>query len=125
MSKWIQTFQKQSEDGCKSLLDYEIKAEGEHGTKPLRVGYHMEACTIKSLGTFATGSEAWFDWYNDHLQILFYEGMSDEVALYFRLNEDGTVAEIVVREDLLPLVIPEPTEMTLWSKRRDRITDDP
>ena len=59
------------------------------------------------------------DWWNDRLQLLAYDGQCDETAGAIRLNPDGSVAEIIVRDDLLDKVMREPVKQTAWGKERD------
>jgi len=53
-------------------------------------------CCVRSKD-YVEGAAADFDWYNDWLQILVFD-QQDDPALHVRLNPDGTIAEILVRE---------------------------
>lgn len=59
------------------------------------------------------------DWYNDRLQLLSYDGKSEEVAVSVRLNQDGGVAEIVIRDELLKLVRSDNGPRSEWAIERD------
>ncbi len=96
----------------------ELQPSGDRGEKTLLVEADVES--VKSFGPYAKGAGASFDWYNDRLQILVYDGPEDEPALHVRYNADGTIAEIIVRNDLMGLVKPEGAmKMSEWQKERD------
>jgi len=100
----------------------ELPAYGDRAKKSLPVEFNPRAIT--SLG-FAKDARAYFDWYNDRLQILIDDGQSDDPAVYVRFREDGSIAEILLRDDLLgapscgPIVRRESGPQTEWSKERD------
>ena len=71
-------------------------------------------------GPYARDAMATLDWYNDRLQILVLDGQCDEVAVFVRLNADGTIAEILIRDDLMSLTKPERADaLSAWRKSRD------
>ncbi len=59
------------------------------------------------------------DWWNDRLQFLLYDGRSDDCAVHFRLHPDGSLAEILVRDDLWKFVRIESAEESPWQHERD------
>lgn len=68
---------------------------------------------------FCEGAAIDFDWYNDRLQILIFDNQ-DEPALHVRFNADGTIAEIVFRDELKPLLINEQRRgQSEWEISRD------
>lgn len=70
-------------------------------------------------GLYGSGAGACLDFYNGKAQILVDDSQGD-VALHVRLNADGTIAEILVRDDLMPLVVRESAPpLTAWQAERD------
>lgn len=68
---------------------------------------------------YAEGAGTHLDWYNDRLQILVHD-QQDDAALHVRYNQDGTIAEILVRDDLMEKVRCEGSLVTGdWQKERD------
>ena len=59
------------------------------------------------------------DWHNDRLQLLTYDASNDDAAVFVRLNPDGSVAEILVRDDLMSKVRSERGDATAWQNERD------
>lgn len=99
-------------------ITHTLNPDGPLGSLPLPVligdDYYQSA-------GFASGASARFDWYNDRLQILVNDGQNDDLALHVRFNADGSVAEILVRNDLLKSVKPESsTEVSPWQFERDQ-----
>lgn len=75
--------------------------------------------TKNERGDFQEGIGARLDWYNDALQVCI-DDSGEEVAMHIRFNQDGTIAEIVVREELRALVISEQKRgQTEWEIARD------
>lgn len=97
---------------------YSLPPNGDHGTQELPV--EVNGGQIRSLG-YAEGAAADFDWYNDKLQILVFDH-HDDPLLHVRLNPDGTVAEILVRdrETLRKMLLEsEARVISDWEKERD------
>lgn len=98
---------------------HHIDPAGDHGARPLRVAHNIDRAELSSLD-YAEGAAVALDWYNDRLQLIAFDGRSDDPALHIRLNQDGTIAEILVRDDLLPHVHSERFHESEWQKERDR-----
>lgn len=68
------------------------------------------------------GAQLSFDYYNDWLQGLVFDDC-DDPAMHIRWNEDGTIAEIIVRDDLMPKIVrecgPRRSGQSEWEKARD------
>ena len=88
---------------------------GNHGKESLPVNVTLDGVT--SCG-YAKGAGAGLDWYNDKLQVLVFDH-SEDPAIHVRLNADGTVAEILVRDDLMQLIKHESGGASDWQKKRD------
>ena len=106
-------------------MNDEIQPTGPHGKLTLPV--NCWPCGAQITGGYAEGASAQFDWYNDKLQILVFD-KDDEPALHVRYNPDGTIAEVIVRDDLLPspwgyaapIFWPDSSQReSQWQKERD------
>ena len=99
-------------------LRRELPPRGERGQSPLPVEINADCVNaINPTGEQVQG--AYLDWWNDRLQILCYDGVCDEVAVYVRFNPDGTIAEVMLREDLRGKAVIESPEASAWTKERD------
>lgn len=99
------------------LIPAEQTPNGDRGKKRLKTafGYHDLIVRDKLF----TGAQASFDWYNDKLQILVFD-VNDDPALHVRYNPDGTIAEILVRDDLMEVTMRESAPAAAdWQKERD------
>ena len=72
----------------------ELTPNGDLGKEVLPIEF--DAGAVKSFG-YAKEAQAAFDWYNDRLQILVYDGHNSEPVVQVRLDSDGVVNEIIVR----------------------------
>jgi hypothetical protein len=59
------------------------------------------------------------DYFNGGLQALVYDSPCDEQAVAVRYNQDGTIAEIAVRRDLMDRVINN-DRVSAWQEARDK-----
>jgi len=59
------------------------------------------------------------DYFNGGLQALIYDSPCDEQAVAIRYKDDGTIAEIAVRSDLLGKVINN-ERVSAWQEARDK-----
>ena len=80
------------------LIPAEQPASGPRGKKRLKTAFGFRDLIVRDK-QFAC-AQASFDWHNDRLQILVFDS-NDDPALHVRYNPDGTIAEIVIRDDLL------------------------
>lgn len=101
-----------------------IPPSGDLGNEELLVSFDPSGVRVD--GHYAEGAEARIDWHNDRLQILVFD-QSDEPALHVRYNRDGTIAEVIIRADLMaapscgPIVKREGEPQTEWAKERDAV----
>ena len=50
------------------------------------------------------------------------DGQFDEPAVHVRLNPDGSIAEILIRDDLMPVTKPDRADsLSAWRKERDGV----
>ena len=94
-----------------------LQPAGDLGCQQLMVEHNTPDMKVES--GFAKDASAFFDWYNDRLQIIVNDGVFDENAVFVRFHSNGAIAEIMVRDDLLPLVRPESGPASPWSVERD------
>lgn len=71
------------------------------------------------------GAGCFFDWYNDHLQVVVDDSSGDgDPAVHVRYNRDGSIAEIMLRDrELLKKCYVEGDERpSPWQAERDKET---
>jgi hypothetical protein len=107
------------------LIPAEQEPSGNRGKKRLKTAFGYRDLIVRDKQFCA--AQASFDWYNDKLQILVFD-KDDEPALHVRYKKDGTIAEILIRDDLMkspwgyagPIVKKESSlEPSQWQKERD------
>lgn len=96
--------------------------EGGHAKQELPCVHY--AGSVHSDGAYANGAGVHLDWYNDRLQLCVDDGLVDDPALHVRFNEDGSIAEVLVRDCGIPIKH-ESGETTAWQLERDRETKTP
>lgn len=96
--------------------NFDLPPQGDIGKEPFPV--EQTDTGMRSQG-YALDAGAHFDWFNDRLQILVDDGTVGEPALYVRYNADGSIAQILVRSDLMPLVEDEEGANSKWQDERD------
>lgn len=95
-----------------------IEPKGDLGREELKItGLRGEIITRKQAH-MAEQVGARVDWYNDRMQILI-DDTSEDQALHIRFNPDGSIAEILVRDDLMGLVKIEGESNSPWQDERD------
>lgn len=94
-----------------------LRPEGDRAKNTLQVVHH-ENSVATGIGGHAPDAGAFLDWYNDRLQICVNDGILDEPALHVRLNADGSIAEIIIRDDLRDKIRTE-AQPSPWQKERD------
>ena len=65
--------------------------DGDHAKQSLKVQHTRDGVDVLDPH-YANGAGVKLDWWNDRLQILVYDGITDEPVLTVCLNKDGTVA---------------------------------
>lgn len=95
----------------------ELKPEGDRAKQSLTLAHTDDGVFIASPCAEQSGAN--IDWYNDRPQILVHDGQFDDPALHVRLNPDGSIAEILVRDDLIGKVHVECGHNSQWQKERD------
>src|ERR1035438_3901276 len=98
------------------LIPAEQPPNGTRGKKCLKTAFGYRDLIVRDKKF--TSAQASFDWYNDKLQILVFD-RNDDPALHVRFNKDGTIAEIMVRDDLRGRIEPDFGPTTAWQKERD------
>ena len=107
------------------LIPAEQPPDGTRGKKCLKTAFGYRDLIVRDKKF--TSAQASFDWYNDKLQILVFD-CNDDPALHVRYNKNGTIAEILVRDDLMkspwgyagPIIKQESSrEPSKWQKERD------
>lgn len=96
-----------------------LSPAGELGKQFLTVRHDRNSIEIIGEGDYARHASVYLDWHNDRLQFLVYDGVEDENAVMVRLHRDGSVAEIIVRDDLMGEVKIESGETSPWQEERD------
>lgn len=99
-----------------------ILAQGDRGNAPLEIKHTDEGFIIPEHTMGDTGLGAFVDWYNNRLQVCVNDTQEDEPALHVRYNQDGSIAEIMVRDDLMSVVKIMDGPTTEWQKERDAET---
>lgn len=102
------------------MIDHTLPPNGDRGKRPLTIQHSDSDIFVPVETDGRCTSSVGVDWYNDHLQFIVMDGQIDEVAVYIRMNKDGSVAEIVVRDDLMSKVGRETgPDISQWQKERD------
>jgi len=107
-------------------LTFALQApNGDRGKHLLRTAFGPRDLIVRDKQFCA--AQASFDWYNDKLQILVFD-RNDYPAIHVRYKKDGTIAEVLIRDDLMkspwgyagPIVKKESSlEPSQWQKERD------
>ncbi len=96
-----------------------LPPNGERGTKPLPVISKPGELQVDTGRRNTPGEGVWMDWYNDRLQLVINDRQCDEPALHVRFNPDGSVAEVLVRDDLRDKIETDDRNISDWQKERD------
>lgn len=91
-----------------TLLSLTPKGKGTQiGSARVRATTEWPAVEVPGgFGFYGSGAGAFLDWYDDQMQII-VEDSNEDPAIHVKLNADGTISGIVVRDDLMRLVRPE------------------